>query len=279
MRIAVEAHAKINWSLDIRGQRENGYHELNMLMQPIELSDELTFQRARWLSLTVDGHRLPLGSRNLVLRAAQALNEYMGKRFGANIALKKRIPVRAGLGGGSADCAATLLALNRLWGLRLPMEKLAQIGEGLGADVPFCLYGGFARVTGIGEKMERLDKAERFALVLLHPGKGLSTQQVFEEFDRGAYPCADLDAQALSQAILDRDLDAMGRLSRNALEAPAIRLLPEIAQAMRDLAETGARVVRMTGSGSAVFGVYSTEAEAQQAHARLPGSIFTWTRE
>ena len=121
MKICVHAHAKINWALSVSGERPDGYHELDMLMQSIELSDELTFERARRLTLEMDGQCLPGGDRNLVIRAANALNEAFGKRMGARITLKKRIPARAGLGGGSADCAAALLALNRLWNLRLPM--------------------------------------------------------------------------------------------------------------------------------------------------------------
>ena len=182
MRITASARAKINWSLDVCASREDGYHELNMLMQRIELSDALVFQQARWLTLKVDGRPLPVGGRNLVLRAANALNEFMGKRHGAHISLTKRIPIRAGLGGGSADCAATLLALNRLWELRLPVEKLMEIGRSLGADVPYCIAGGFAQVGGIGEKLMRYPHAEKFPLVLIHVGHGLSTAAVFSAF-------------------------------------------------------------------------------------------------
>ena len=135
MAIIIRAHAKINWSLDITALRDDGYHELNMLMQRITLADELLFESARWLTLNVDGKIVPTGGRNLVIRAANALNDYMGERKGAKIRLKKQIPVRAGLGGGSADCAATLLALNKLWGYNLPESKLLEIGATLGADV------------------------------------------------------------------------------------------------------------------------------------------------
>ena len=151
MRISVRAHAKINWSLSILGLLPDGYHELDMLMQSLELSDELIFEPARWLSLSVNGQTLPVGGRNLIIKAANALNEAVGERHGARIQLKKHIPIRAGLGGGSADCAVTLLTLNQLWGLHLPMERLLAIGRTLGADVPFCMLGGLARVGGVGE--------------------------------------------------------------------------------------------------------------------------------
>lgn len=183
MRIICEAHAKINWSLNILGVREDGYHELDMLMQGIELCDELSFERARWLTLTVDGQPLPVGERNLVVRAANALNDYMGQRNGARIRLTKRIPARAGLGGGSADCAAALLALNRLWNLRLPMPALMEIGAKLGADVPFCILGGLARVGGFGERLTPLPDAPSIPLAMVTPGDGLSTAAVFRAWD------------------------------------------------------------------------------------------------
>lgn len=277
MRITVSAQAKINWSLDVCASREDGYHELNMLMQRIELSDTLVFQRARWLTLTVNGRSLPVGGRNLVLRAANALNEFMGKRHGAHISLTKYIPIRAGLGGGSADCAATLIALNRLWELRLPIERLMEIGSTLGADVPYCIAGGFARVGGIGEKLRQYPRAERFPLVLVHVGRGLSTAAVFSAFDSMESAALNLDMQEISQAILARDMEKMDLLTGNALEIPAMLLLPEIGEAMATLRQRGAKVVRMSGSGSVVFGVFQTESEALAAAESIPEAIFTWT--
>ena len=276
MRITARAQAKINWSLDVCAGRDDGYHELDMLMQRIDLSDVLTFERARWLTLTVNGRPLPVGGRNLVLQAAQALGEYVGKRLGARITLSKRIPIRAGLGGGSADCAAALIALNRLWGLRLPVDKLLEIGRSLGADVPYCIAGGFAHVRGMGEKISALGQAERFPLAIVHVGRGLSTAAVFAQFDRMGQSLH-LDNGALAQAILARDLERIDRLSGNALEAPSIALMPEIGAAMANLRALGACVVRMSGSGSAVFGVFRTAAEAMRAADILPGALFTWT--
>ena len=275
--ITAKAHAKINWSLNIVSARKDGYHELDMLMQSLELADELTFTPARWLSLSINGRQLPVGGRNLVIRAANALNEYMGKRRGAKITLKKNIPIRAGLGGGSADCAATLAALNRLWGLRLPPEKLAQIGATLGADVPFCLAGGLARVWGIGESLQPIDGAPRIPLVLLHPGQGLSTAQVFQRWDERPTTELPADIEALQDAVTRGDLPAMAVHSGNSLEPAAISLLPEVERAMQHLREAGAVMVRMTGSGSAVFGAFASDEAAKAASERLPGAILTHT--
>lgn len=271
----VKAHAKLNWSLDILGTRPNGYHELDMLMQHIELSDELTFENARWTMLTIDGQPLPVGGRNLIVRAANALNDYMGTRRGARIQLKKRIPVRAGLGGGSADCAATLIALNRLWKLRLTTDKLCEIGAKLGADVPFCIRGGLCRVSGIGEIIEPMPCGPRIPMVLLHPGGGLSTQAVFGRFDADRYPTLHVDTPAVARAVQAGDIAAYDACSGNALEAPAISLMAEVRTAMEQLRAAGAGAVRMSGSGSAVFGLFETDAQAQQAAEKLPGAILT----
>ena len=271
----VKAHAKLNWSLDILGTRPNGYHELDMLMQHIELSDELTFENARWTMLTIDGQPLPVGGRNLIVRAANALNDYMGTRRGARIQLKKRIPVRAGLGGGSADCAATLIALNRLWKLRLTTDKLCEIGAKLGADVPFCIRGGLCRVSGIGEIIEPMPCGPRIPMVLLHPGGGLSTQAVFGRFDADRYPTLHVDTPAVAHAVQAGDIAAYDACSGNALEAPAISLMAEVRTAMEQLRAAGAGAVRMSGSGSAVFGLFETDAQAQQAAEKLPGAILT----
>lgn len=271
----IKAHAKLNWSLDILGTRPNGYHELDMLMQHIELADELTFENARWTKLIIDGQTLPVGNRNLVIRAANALNEYMGTRKGARINLKKRIPVRAGLGGGSADCAAALIALNCLWKFRLSVDTLCEIGAKLGADVPFCIRGGLSRVSGIGEIIEPMACGPRIPLVLLHPGGGLSTQAVFGKFDAEKYPSLHVDTMAVARAVQAGDIAAYGRAAGNALEAPAIALLPEVAQAMQQLRDAGAGAVHMSGSGSAVFGLFESDEAAQKATESLPGAILT----
>ncbi|MGN0802776.1 MAG: 4-(cytidine 5'-diphospho)-2-C-methyl-D-erythritol kinase [Candidatus Faecivicinus sp.] len=278
MRISLAAHAKINWSLNILALRPDGYHELDMLMQSLELHDELIFEPARWLTLSVNGQALPVGGRNLIIRAANALIEATGERHGARIQLKKHIPVRAGLGGGSADCAMTLLALNRLWSLHLPMDKLMDIGRTLGADVPFCMTGGLARVQGVGERLSPLPGAPSIPLAMVTPGGGLSTPAVFRAWDEGRYPIAPMDVPALADALVRGDLESAQALSFNALEPPAIRLMPEIGRIMRDFGSLGARMVRMTGSGSTVFAAFDTFEQASAAAAQVPGAIATRTR-
>jgi len=278
VRMTVKAHAKINWSLNILALRDDGYHELDMLMQSLELCDDLTFENARWLTLTVDGQKLPVGGRNLIIRAANALNEASGQRRGARIQLKKRIPQRAGLGGGSADCAAALLALNELWQLHYPLSRLMEIGRTLGADVPFCLMGGLARVGGIGEQLTPVANAPAFPLAMVTPGGGLSTPAVFKAWDEGGYPIVPMDADALADALTKGELDRAKALSYNALEAPAIRLMPEIGEILRTFDSLGARMTRMTGSGSTVFAVFDTDEQAEAAARQVPGAIATRTK-
>lgn len=319
MAFTVLARAKINWSLNILGVRPNGYHELDMLMQQISLSDELVFEPADALSLTVGG--APGDESDLVLKAARALAELARQRgmetSGARICLTKRIPSRAGLGGGSADCAETLKALNHLWNLNFPMETLLELGAKLGADVPFCLTGGLARVSGVGERIEPLRNPPHCALVLITPGGGLSTPEVFRAYDemvkqgedfggkhaknavkyspenptsgscmaehspealaRGNCAATEHSPLRLAEVLLAGDYALAERLSFNALEAPAIRLLPEIGKWINRFRELGARYVRMTGSGSTVFGVFDSLETARAVASQIPGAIVAET--
>lgn len=277
MKLTVKAPAKINWSLSICGERADGYHDLDMLMQSLELCDELTFETSRWLTLNVNGQRLPSGDRNLVIRAANALNEAMGQRRGARITLKKNIPARAGLGGGSADCAATLLALNHMWNLHLPLKTLQQIGVKLGADVPFCLQRGLCRAQDVGEVLTPYASAPVFPLAMITPGGGLSTPAVFKAWNAGNFPMTPVETDALSIALCNGYLERAQELSHNDLEAPAISLMPEIGKRMEEFRNLGARFVRMTGSGSTVFAVFDSDEAAQTAAAKIPGAIFTRT--
>ena len=277
MKLRVCARAKINWALSICGERPDGYHELDMLMQRIELCDELSFESARFITLKLNGRPASGGERNLVVRAARALNEALGLNLGARIELKKHIPARAGLGGGSADCAAALLALNRLWRLNLPLETLMALGLKLGADVPFCLMSGAARAGGVGERLQSCPLPGGVPLVLVTPGGGLSTPAVFRAWDECGGPTEPADMPALAAALSAGDLRAAQDLARNDLERPAFALMPEIEALMARLRALGAPFVRMTGSGSTVFAAFEREADARAAAARIPGAVFTRT--
>ena len=277
MKLRVEARAKINWSLCVCGERADGYHDLDMLMQSIDLCDDLEFERARFLTLTVDGQRLPADGRNLVVQAANALNDAMGTKHGARITLKKRIPSRAGLGGGSADCAAALLALNELWGLRLPMRTLLKIGLSLGADVPFCLTGGLCRAQGVGEILTPMENPPVVPLVLVTPGGGLSTPAVFRAWSESGAAYGETDTMRLADALCRGDLRAAQQLARNDLEPPAVALMPEIGEYVKRFTELGADFVRMSGSGSTVFAAFADEDAARAAADAVEASVLTHT--
>lgn len=277
MRITVQAQAKINWALDILSRREDGYHEMDMLMQKIALSDEIRFETARWTTLTVNGHLIANAGKNLIVRAANLLNEYMGEKRGVRITLSKRIPVRAGLGGGSADCAAALMALNDLWGFKLPAKTLKKLALSLGADVPYCMENDFCRVRGIGEDVQTLENAPKIPLVVACVSQGLSTQAVFSNFDEAGDSPLNVPMEKLCGRLTAGDFRAADEISGNALERAAIRLLPAVADTMERMRACGSLYTRMSGSGSAVFGVFETADKAREAAQKIEGATATET--
>ena len=277
MQITVQAQAKINWALDILSRRADGYHEMDMLMQKIALADEIRFETARWTTLTVNGHLISNAGKNLIVRAANLLNEYMGEKRGVRITLSKRIPVRAGLGGGSADCAAALLTLNDLWGFRLPVKTLKKLALSLGADVPYCMENDFCRVRGIGEDVQTLENAPGIPLVVACVSPGLSTQAVFANFDEAGDSPLNVPMEKLYACLSSGDFRAADKLSGNALERAAIRLLPAVADTMERMRACGSLYTRMSGSGSAVFGVFETVDKAREAAQMIEGATATET--
>lgn len=269
MPIRIHANAKINWSLDITGQRPDGYHLMDMLMQPVTLHDVVTLDSADALTLTTSGSPLlPPDESHLALRAARALQQHTGCTRGAAIHVDKRIPVGAGMGGGSADAAAVLWGLNQLWDLHLTPDALEAIGLTLGADVPFCLRGGLTRTRGIGEQMTPLPCARTWSMVVIQPCEGLSTGEVFRAYhqqDTVLHPATDDAAAALAAGDLARLAQSVG----NVLQPVSEDMRPQIAQAIAALKAHGADLTLMTGSGSAVFGVFSRDDQAQHAYAAL----------
>ena len=250
----LRAPAKINWTLNVTGVRPDGYHELDMLMQTVELHDRLELEEDERLTLSCDREDAPCDERNLVMRAARALQAACGCKRGARMRLAKRIPSQAGLGGGSSDCASALRGLNALWGLNLDEERLREIGLRLGADVPFCLTGGLCRARGLGEALTPLPSRSRRVL-LVKPAQGLSTPEVFHAFDRLARPdSADNEAAARALALGDDEL--LARSARNMLTDAAISLCPEVRETLLALRELGASFCAMSGSGSACLALF-----------------------
>ena len=264
----IQARAKINWTLNVTGKREDGYHLLDMLMQPIALHDTLYLEPAETLSLTVEGMEgLSAGEDNLVLRAARALQTLCGVSQGAALHLVKRIPMGAGLGGGSADAAAALKGLNKLWGIGLDLPALCRLGERLGADIPFCLHDAPRRAQGIGEILTPID-CGAFPLILLQPCAALSTKEVFAAYHASA-AIVPPDTEKAMEALQAGDLKALRYCGSNVLESASIPLRPQIAEAKESLYRSGAAFAQMTGSGSVVFGAYETTGQAQRAYDEL----------
>ncbi len=261
----LHAYAKINWALDTVGLRDDGYHLLDTIMQSVSLHDDITIELDSKLSLSVvDAPHVPNDESNLILRTAEALRQHTGTTFGAHITLRKRIPVGAGLGGGSTDAAVVLRALNDLWELRLPEETLYEIGLSLGADVPFCLHRGLCRAQGIGEILTPFTAKKQYPLILIQPCRGLSTKQVFDELSKETstqHPNIESAIRALQMG----DLALLAASIGNTLQSVSEKLRPEIRQAINALREHGARIAQMTGSGSAVFGVFPTARAARTA--------------
>jgi len=274
-KLSVTAYAKVNLSLFITGQREDGYHLLDMVMQNISLADTLLLEEADELILAGDTGGAE-GMQNLVMKAAALLREHTGCEKGCRITLEKSIPAQAGLGGGSSDCAAALVGLNRLWGLNLTNAELLPLAEKLGADVPFFLTGGTARVQGIGERVKPVEGLPMMDLVVVKPEAGLSTPAVFKAWhEKEEYMKSRIDA--LLWFLLKGDKANAASLMYNDLEAPAMKLAPEIAQAMKAQEEAGALRAMMTGSGTAVIGWYGDAFEAARAAAQLKAEGWqTW---
>ena len=259
------ANAKVNWSLSVLGKREDGYHELDMIMQSVSLCDTLIIRPSDSLFLRARGALVPADDNNLVLKAARVLRSLTGARDGAELELRKRTPFVGGLGGGSADAAAALLGLNLMWNLGLTESELYQAAQACGADVPFLLRGGLARVRGIGERIEPLPCAKSYPVVIVQPCKGLSTPQVFGAFDALDPPPCNPDPAAVAAALEAGDACALAASMGNALEAAAVPQRPEIAVCAQMLEHYGALRAQMTGSGSAVVALFADRHVAEHA--------------
>lgn len=265
----LHAFAKINWSLDITGVREDGYHLMDMLMQPVSLYDEIELRPAQELAITTGGYpRSRADETNLAWKAAALLKEAAGYPGGASVHVHKSIPVGAGLGGGSADAAAVLYGLNQLWKTCLSSADLETLGLRIGADVPFALRGGLCRTRGIGEDLENHRSRCHYWMIVWQPCPGLSTAQIFSSWKQSEAPLRPETDQAL-RALENGDFSVLCSSVRNVLQPVACAIRPEIRDACALLEQHGAEAARMTGSGSAVFGVFRGKANAVKAFDAL----------
>lgn len=260
--IKVRAHAKINLFLEILRKRSDGYHEVETILQSIALFDELVFSSSSKLEVVSTPETLIPPESNLALKAAQLLRKETGTEEGAQISITKNIPIGAGLGGASADAAASLVALNALWQLDLPFSFLHSLAAQLGTDVPFCLRGGTALGRGRGEKLEALPAFPFSYLVVAKPPFEVLTSEAYRRIDsfrRNLRP-----PSSLISALHKGDLRNIGKNLYDAFETLMAEWHPEILESKRKALEEGALGALMTGSGSAVFAIAEDKESAQK---------------
>lgn len=252
-----KAYAKINLTLAITGVREDGYHTLHTVMQQVSLHDDLTVEKAETLTFTCSDPALA-GEKNLCVKGAKAFFARTGISGGAKIHLEKSLPTGAGMGGGSADCAAVLKALNTLYGDPLTEEELLALGAALGADVPFCIKGGKCLCEGIGEVLTPLPGGETLFLAVAQGEESLSTPEMYRRADAARELWSHPDREGYY----------------NDFEPVAEAVLPEITHLKSRMMALGASFAMMTGSGSAVFGIFGSEESARTAAEILGGEGF-----
>ncbi|MBO6202939.1 MAG: 4-(cytidine 5'-diphospho)-2-C-methyl-D-erythritol kinase [Selenomonas sp.] len=261
--VTVEANAKINLTLDILGKRPDGFHEVAMVMQTIGLHDTLVMEKTeRDIKLSINVPWLKADEKNLAWRAAELIRQEYGLEGGVRIELTKRIPVAAGLAGGSADAAAVLKGMNDLYGLQLDEEKLCELGARLGSDIPFCIMGGTMLATGRGEVLTRLSDMPETWVVLAKPRISVSTAWAYQNYDeQGAerHP----DNEAIKQAIDRGNRKAVAGLLCNVLESVTIKKYDVIAEYKQMMLDKGAMASMMSGSGPTVFGLAKSREQAE----------------
>ncbi len=269
--ICQRGYAKLNLSLDVCGVREDGYHEVAMIMQTIRLWDEVTAELQpveEGITIECNLPYIPKDRRNLVYQAAELFLAECGLSSGVKLHVFKKIPVSAGLAGGSADAAATLKALNLLFGTQLPIARLIEMGAGLGSDVPYCLIGGTCLATGRGEIVERIRPMPEAFAVLIKPDFSISTPWAYARYDEmqsDIHP----DLEAMQAAIAAGDWDGIRAQMINLLEPAVSDEYPVITDIRDQLLAHGARAALMSGSGPTVYGLFDKEKSARRCYFQL----------
>jgi len=271
LKYHVKAPAKINLSLDVLGKREDGYHEVEMVMTTVDLADRLEISHKEENSISILSHNrfVPDDERNLAYKAAKLLKEKFHIQTGVNIKIEKNIPVAAGLAGGSSDAAAALKGLNELWNLGLSVEELAKLGAEIGSDVSFCVYGGTALAKGRGEKIQPLPAPPKCWVILAKPSIGVSTSDVYGRLDVSniEHP----NTGKMIEAIQNGNYEQMCANLGNVLESVTLEMHPEVKQIKEYMKRFGADAVLMSGSGPTVFGLVRYDSRLQRIYNGLRG--------
>ncbi len=266
-----KAPAKINLSLDVLSKRDDGYHNVEMIMTTIDLSDRIEFHELKKdrITISLESRFVPSDERNLAYKAAALFKERYGIKAGVHIKIEKNIPVSAGLGGGSSDAAAVLRGLNRLWSKNLSLKELACLGAELGTDVPFCVYGGTGIATGRGENVELLKSAPACWVVLAKPNIGVSSGAVFQQIK--LHEIEHPNTEKLMKALGENDFSMICAHLGNALESITMALHPEVRHIKETMMQAGATGTLMSGSGPTVYGLAMQESKAQRIYNGMRG--------
>lgn len=269
-RITLKARAKVNIGLDITGVLENGYHLVDMIMQTLQLHDEVTIRKIKVDGIEIRSNLryLPVNENNIVYQAAKMMKDEFQIKDGLRFDIKKEIPVAAGMAGGSADAASTLLGINRMYRLNLSLEELCDRGLKLGADVPYCIQGGTMHATGIGEHLKRITPMPECFVVVAKPKASASTKVVYQKFDQ-LEQVTHPNMTNLLQQIEKKDLKEIATEMGNVLEQVTIPMIPEIAVIKDVLLKHGALNAMMSGSGPTVFGLFTELIYAENAVLEL----------
>ncbi len=266
----LQAFAKINLGLDVLGKREDGYHEVRMIMQTIRMYDQLDMRKSvePGIHLTTNKKYIPVDENNLVWRAAKLMMDTCGIMEGVSIHLHKVIPVAAGMAGGSSDAAATLVGMNRLFHCGLSKEKLMELGVQIGADVPYCVLRGTALAEGIGEKLTVLPPMPDCWILIGKPGISVSTKYVYTTLDLNT-DTVHPDIDGMKKALEDGNLYGITEWMGNVLQDVTIPAYPEVERIKEQMKALGAVNAMMSGSGPTVFGIFDNEEKAQKACQKL----------
>ena len=271
LKLLVKAPAKINLSLDVLGKRQDGYHEVKMIMTTIDLADRLELTELAEDRIEILSHNryVPDDQRNLAYQAAKLLKEKFNVKKGVSITIEKTIPVAAGLAGGSSDAAATLRGLNKLWNLGLTIDELAELGSEIGSDVSFCVYGGTAIATGRGERIEHIKTPPSCWVILAKPHIGVSTADVYGnlKLNRVTHPNVDKMVDVINAGDYKGICDTVG----NVLEDVTFKMHPEVARIKAQMKRFGADAVLMSGSGPTVFGLVHHDSRMHRIYNGLKG--------
>lgn len=278
--ITKKAYAKVNLGLDVIRRREDGYHEVRMIMQTVDICDVLTFTRQErpGIVVTTDKEELPGDESNLIYKAARLVTETCSVREGIKIELQKRIPMAAGMAGGSTDAAAVFHGMNEVFGLGMDEDEMCALGVKIGADIPYCVKGGTALAEGIGEILTKLPDAPACVVLVAKPDIDVSTKYVYENLHAESLEYHP-DIDGMRAAIEEGDLRGMAERMGNVLETVTVNAYPVIREIKEVMKKRGAWNALMSGSGPTVFGIFGEEEKARKAYneiaqANLAGQLF-----